>query len=211
LKDSPLDCPIRIISPVGSGVVQPERRASGVIDTRPHPLWPRRATGSLPLFLLAARPSFGRGLLTSVVEPIASRRVGVGVLRCTIGDDMLNPWLTLSLQTVRLGWETHAAVVHQMMRIAGAGVLEAGVLEKGTADPDKTAKGTERGDEKDLKDVKDLADPAKTAAPPANARPAVQSSPTVEKPARRAELPAAAQKATIHKKRSHGRKRHRSK
>ena len=33
---------------------------------------------------------------------------------------MLNPWLSLSFQAVRLGWETQTNVVAQWMRIAGA-------------------------------------------------------------------------------------------
>jgi hypothetical protein len=34
---------------------------------------------------------------------------------------MLNPWLSLSLQAARLGWETQSLVVDQMMRLAGVG------------------------------------------------------------------------------------------
>jgi hypothetical protein len=37
---------------------------------------------------------------------------------------MLNPWLSLSCQTARLGWETQSAVVDQMMRIASAGISD---------------------------------------------------------------------------------------
>jgi hypothetical protein len=33
---------------------------------------------------------------------------------------MFNPWLSLSFQAARLGWETQTAVVDQLMRIAGA-------------------------------------------------------------------------------------------
>jgi hypothetical protein len=34
---------------------------------------------------------------------------------------MLNPWLTLPLQAVRLGWETQSIIADQMMRLAGFG------------------------------------------------------------------------------------------
>jgi hypothetical protein len=34
---------------------------------------------------------------------------------------MLNPWLTLPFQAVRLGWETQSIVADQMMRLAGLG------------------------------------------------------------------------------------------
>jgi hypothetical protein len=37
---------------------------------------------------------------------------------------MLNPWLSLSFQAARLGWETQAAVVDQLMRIAGVGTSD---------------------------------------------------------------------------------------
>jgi hypothetical protein len=37
---------------------------------------------------------------------------------------MLNPWLSLSLQAVRLGWETQTVVLDQLMRIAGASALD---------------------------------------------------------------------------------------
>ena len=33
---------------------------------------------------------------------------------------MFNPWLSLSFQAARLGWETQTVVVDQLMRIAGA-------------------------------------------------------------------------------------------
>jgi hypothetical protein len=33
---------------------------------------------------------------------------------------MFNPWLSLSFQAARLGWETQTAVVDQLMRIASA-------------------------------------------------------------------------------------------
>jgi hypothetical protein len=32
---------------------------------------------------------------------------------------MLNPWLSLSFQAVRLGWETQTIVVDQLLRMAG--------------------------------------------------------------------------------------------
>jgi hypothetical protein len=34
---------------------------------------------------------------------------------------MLNPWLTLPFQAVRLGWETQSFMADQMMRLAGFG------------------------------------------------------------------------------------------
>jgi len=37
---------------------------------------------------------------------------------------MLNPWLSLSFQAARLGWETQTIVVDQWMRIAGAGTSD---------------------------------------------------------------------------------------
>jgi hypothetical protein len=37
---------------------------------------------------------------------------------------MLNPWLSFSFQAVRLGLETHTAVLDQMMRIEGAGISD---------------------------------------------------------------------------------------
>jgi hypothetical protein len=45
---------------------------------------------------------------------------------------MLNPWLSLSLQAARLGWETQFLVVDQMVRLAGVGNTDrqpAGSLE----------------------------------------------------------------------------------
>jgi hypothetical protein len=92
---------------------------------------------------------------------------------------MLNPWLTLSMQTVRLGWETQAAVVHQMMRIAGIGVLENGMAESN-----------------------------EHPSPLPERSPAAYSSPTIETPVQPRERREAAQKATIHRKRSRGPKRH---
>jgi hypothetical protein len=37
---------------------------------------------------------------------------------------MLNPWLSFSLQAVRLGWKTQSLVVDQMMRLAGVGISD---------------------------------------------------------------------------------------
>jgi hypothetical protein len=34
---------------------------------------------------------------------------------------MFNPWLSFSIRTVRLGWESQAAVVDQLLRLAGIG------------------------------------------------------------------------------------------
>ena len=34
---------------------------------------------------------------------------------------MFNPWLSFSIRTARLGWETQAAVVDQLLRMAGLG------------------------------------------------------------------------------------------
>jgi hypothetical protein len=110
-------------------------------------------------------------------EHLARRMVGLVTLQRTIGDDMLNPWLTLSAQTFRLGWETQAAVVHHMFRIAGIGVSETGEAESNEH----------------------------PSALPERSEPAVYSSPTIETPIQPRE---AAQKATIHRKRSRGLKRH---
>ena len=37
---------------------------------------------------------------------------------------MLNPWLTLPLQAVRIGWETQSILADQMMRLAGLGISD---------------------------------------------------------------------------------------
>jgi hypothetical protein len=37
---------------------------------------------------------------------------------------MLNPWLSLSFQAARLGWEAQTAVVDQLMRIADVGAWD---------------------------------------------------------------------------------------
>ena len=37
---------------------------------------------------------------------------------------MLNPWLTLPFQAVRLGWETQSILADQMMRLAGLGTSD---------------------------------------------------------------------------------------
>jgi hypothetical protein len=45
---------------------------------------------------------------------------------------MLNPWLSFSFQTARLGWETQTIVMDQLMRIAGASISDrkaAGALD----------------------------------------------------------------------------------
>ena len=92
---------------------------------------------------------------------------------------MLNPWLTLSAQTVRLGLETQAAVVHHMFRIA-----EIGVSKRANAESNEH-----------------------TSALPEWPEPAANSSPTIETPVH-PERREAAHKATIHRKRSRGPKRH---
>jgi hypothetical protein len=114
-------------------------------------------------------------------EHLARRTVGLATLQCcTIGDDMLNPWLTLSMQTARLGWETQAAVVHHMFRIAGIGV-------------------SERGEAESNEHLSPL---------PERSEPAAYSSPTIETPVQPRERREAAHKVTIHRKRSRGPKRH---
>jgi hypothetical protein len=48
---------------------------------------------------------------------------------------MLNPWLSLSFQAARLGWDTQSMVVDHMMRLAGVGNSDrhpAGALEHNT-------------------------------------------------------------------------------
>jgi hypothetical protein len=37
---------------------------------------------------------------------------------------MLNPWLTLPLRAVRLGWETQSILADQMMRLAGLSISD---------------------------------------------------------------------------------------
>jgi hypothetical protein len=93
---------------------------------------------------------------------------------------MLNPWLTLSAQTVRLGWETQAAVVHHLFRIARIGVSENGKAESN----EHPSALTERSE------------------------PAVYSSPIIDTPVQPRERREAAHKTTIHRKRSRGPKRH---
>jgi hypothetical protein len=93
---------------------------------------------------------------------------------------MWNPWLGLSMQTVCLGWETQAAVVHLMFRIAGIGVSERGKAESNEH----------------------------PSALPERSEPAAYSSPTIDTPVHPRERREAAQKATIHRKRSRGTKRH---
>ncbi len=47
---------------------------------------------------------------------------------------MLNPWLTLPFQAVRLGWETQSIVADQMMRLAGFGISDRKVAGNSMAD-----------------------------------------------------------------------------
>jgi hypothetical protein len=47
---------------------------------------------------------------------------------------MLNPWLTLPFQAVRLGWETQSIVADQMMRLAGLGISDRKVAGNSIAD-----------------------------------------------------------------------------
>ena len=112
-------------------------------------------------------------------EHLDRRTVGLATL-CTIGADMLNPWLTLSAQTVRLGWETQAALVHHMFRIARIGVSENGKAESNEH----------------------------PSALPERSEPAAYSSPTIDTPVQPRERREAAHKTTIHRKRSRGPKRH---
>jgi len=91
---------------------------------------------------------------------------------------MLNPWLTLSAQTIRLGLETQAAVVHQMFRIAG-------IVVSG------------RGEAESNKEPSPLPEGSESAAHP----------PTIETPVHPRDRRAVAQRATIHKKRSREPKR----
>jgi hypothetical protein len=94
---------------------------------------------------------------------------------------MFNPWLTLSIQTVRLGWETQAAVVAQLMQFSGAGASRGR-----SAAPIDTAAPV---------DVEDGV--ALTAG----------LSPSIEKPTRGGKHREIAENAKIHKKRSRGSKR----
>jgi hypothetical protein len=112
---------------------------------------------------------------------------------------MFNPWLTLSIRTARLGWETQAAVVAQMMQFAGAGASRGG-----SAAPLNTAApvGVE------------AAAPMNTAAPVEVedwVAPAPGLPPSIERPTRRGKHREVAQNAKIHKKRSRGSKRRDSK
>jgi hypothetical protein len=54
---------------------------------------------------------------------------------------MLNPWLSLSFQAARLGWETEATVVDQLMRIAGVGTSDRKAA--GSVDTNKMAPAEE--------------------------------------------------------------------
>jgi hypothetical protein len=97
---------------------------------------------------------------------------------------MFNPWLTLSIRTARLGWETQAAFVAQMMQFAGAGASRGG-----SAAPMNTAAPV---------DVEEVA-------------PAAGLPPSIERPTRRGKHREVAQNAKVYKKRSHGSKRRHSK
>ena len=118
---------------------------------------------------------------------------------------MFNPWLTLSIRTARLGWETQAAIVAQMMQFAGAGASRGGSAAPiDTAAPVDTAASV---------GVEDAA-PMNTAAPVevedwVAAAPGLP--PSIERPARRGKHREVAQNAKIHKKRSRGSKRRDSK
>ena len=96
---------------------------------------------------------------------------------------MFNPWLTLSIQTARLGWETQAAVVDQIMRFAGVGASRGG-----SAALINTADTVEDG-----------------------SAPAAGLSPSIERPTRGGEHRGVAKNAKIYKKRSRGSKRRHSK
>jgi hypothetical protein len=43
---------------------------------------------------------------------------------------MLNPWLSFSLQAVRLGWRTQSLVVDQMVQLAGVGISDRTAAEQ---------------------------------------------------------------------------------
>jgi hypothetical protein len=99
---------------------------------------------------------------------------------------MLNPWLTLPFQAVRLGWQTQTIVVDQLMRIAGIS----------TSDRKMTG-GL------DTKEIPLAEDRVAAAANP--------SSPVATAPATKSKHRQVAQKVMkIHKKRGPGSKRSRS-
>jgi hypothetical protein len=98
---------------------------------------------------------------------------------------MFNPWLTLSIQTARLGLETQAAVVAQIMQFAGAGASRGG-----SSAPINSAAPV---------DVED------------GVAPAAGLSPSIERPTRGGKHREVAQSVKIYKKRSRGSKRRHSK
>jgi hypothetical protein len=100
---------------------------------------------------------------------------------------MFNPWLTLSIQTARLGWETQAAVVAQLMQFSGAGASRGG-----SAAPINTAAPVDVEDEDGVALAAGL-------------------SPSIERPTRGGKHREVAENAKIHKKRSRGSKRRHSK
>jgi hypothetical protein len=54
---------------------------------------------------------------------------------------MLNPWLSLSFQAARFGWEAQTAVIDQLMRIADVGTFDQKAA--GSVDTNKMAPPTE--------------------------------------------------------------------
>jgi hypothetical protein len=103
---------------------------------------------------------------------------------------MLNPWLSLPFQAARLGWETQAIIVEQLMRIASMST------------PDRQAAGA-----LNTKEMLPLAEEKVAVAP------AIPSLPMdAMAPATKSEHRQVAQKLMkIHKKRGPGSKRSRSK
>jgi hypothetical protein len=111
---------------------------------------------------------------------------------------MFNPWLTLSIQMARFGWEAQAAVVAQMMQFAGAGVSRGGsAAPNNIAAPVDTAARVEVEDAAPMK-VEDWVAPA-AGLPP-----------SIERPTRRGKHREVAQNAKAYKKRTRGSKRRHS-
>jgi hypothetical protein len=79
---------------------------------------------------------------------------------------MLNPWLSLSLEAARLGWETQSMVVDQMMRLVGVGNTDrqpAGAFEHNTI---AVPMRNEEAPQAPTAPVVKVAAPAKSSSPP---------------------------------------------
>jgi hypothetical protein len=59
-----------------------------------------------------------------VSEPFVYRGCWDRRVRYTIGEKMLNPWLSIAFQATRLGWQTQIAVMDHLMRITNAGTSD---------------------------------------------------------------------------------------